>query len=396
MLESLAYIFLLSMALGYIFTRLRLPALIGMLIAGMALGGHGMGLLDESLMAISLPVRQIALVVILMRAGLALNVGDLRQVGRSATMLCFVPACFEIVGFTLLGTLAFDIPLLDAAIMGAVVAAVSPAVVVPKMLDLMARGEGSKKGIPQMIMAGGSVDDVFVIVVFTALISLAQGGEVSLLSFAQVPISIVLGLFVGVASGSLLVAYFKRFHIRDSLKLLIMLSTSFLLMSAEGVLKSRWGVSMSALLAVMTIGATTLRQYPALAHRLSSKFSKLWVAAEIMLFVFVGASVDLDYAWAAGVWAVVLILGAMAFRMSGVYVSMVGSSLNIRERLFCMIAYSPKATVQAAIGSIPLALGLPCGEMVLTVAVLAILITAPLGAIGIDLTHKKLLTNEPH
>ena len=389
MLTSLALIFLLGLSLGYIFNKLRLPALLGMLITGIVLGPYVLNLISPSLLGISVELRQVALVIILMRAGLALDIKDLKKVGRPAILMCFLPACFEIAGMILIAPKLLGISVLDAAIMGAVVAAVSPAIIVPKMLYLMENKIGTKKGIPQMIMAGGSVDDVFVIVMFTAFTTLATGGEVSAGSFVQIPVSIITGLFLGIATGWGLVKFFKRFHMRDSIKVLIMMSVAFLFLAVEGWLKGT--VAVSGLLSVMAMGATILKFYPVLANRISPKFSKLWVAAEIILFVMVGATVDIKFATAAGVAAVAVIFFALVFRMVGVFMCMLKTKLNMKERLFCMIAYIPKATVQAAIGSLPLAMGLPCGKIVLTVAVLAILITAPLGAFGIDMTYKKLL-----
>lgn len=389
MLTSLAYIFLLGMLLGSIFKKIRLPALLGYLIIGIVLGPHVLDMLDGSILSISADLRQLALIIILTRAGLALDLKDLEKVGRPAILMCFVPACFEIGGMVILAPMLLGIPLLDAAIMGAVLAAVSPAVVVPKMLYLMENEYGTNHSIPQMIMAGASVDDVFVIVMFTAFTGLAKGETISALSFAQIPVSIVTGLAVGVLTGFLLSRFFKKVHIRDSAKVIILLSISFLLVAAENRLEGI--IPFSGLLAVMAAGMSIQRQRQEVAVRLSAKFSKLWVAAEVLLFVLVGAMVDINYALAAGGTAVLLIFGALVFRMTGVFVCLLKTKLNIRERIFCMIAYMPKATVQAAIGSLPLAMGLPCGQIVLTVAVLAILITAPLGAFGIDLTHKKLL-----
>lgn len=389
MLTSLAYIFLLGMLLGSIFKKIRLPALLGYLIIGIVLGPHVLDMLDGSILSISADLRQLALIIILTRAGLALDLKDLEKVGRPAILMCFVPACFEIGGMVILAPMLLGIPLLEAAIMGAVLAAVSPAVVVPKMLYLMESEYGTNHSIPQMIMAGASVDDVFVIVMFTAFTGLAKGETISALSFAQIPVSIVTGLAVGVLTGFLLSGFFKKVHIRDSSKVIILLSISFLLVAAENKLEGI--VPFSGLLAVMAAGMSIQRQRQEVAVRLSAKFSKLWVAAEVLLFVLVGATVDINYALAAGGTAILLIFGALVFRMTGVFVCLLKTKLNIRERIFCMIAYMPKATVQAAIGSLPLAMGLPCGQIVLTVAVLAILITAPLGAFGIDLTHKKLL-----
>ncbi len=392
MLTSLAYLFIAGVSLGLLFNKLRLPSLVGMLLAGILLGPSVLNMLDGALLGISIELRQIALVVILLRAGLALNLADLKQVGRPAMLLCFVPACFEIGGVMLLAPALLGVSLLEAAIIGAVVAAVSPAVIVPKMLNLMERRLGSAKGIPQMIMAGGSVDDVFVIVLFTAFTTLALGGEVSATTLLNIPISIITGAALGAISGVGFTALFKRFHTRDSIKLLTLLSITFLFLALESWAKET--LSISGLLAVMVMGITILWRHPELAKRLSAKLNKVWVAAEVLLFVLVGASVDISYALAAGVIAIVLIFGAMFFRMSGVFVSMCGSPLSVKERLFCMIAYTPKATVQAAIGSLPLAMGLPSGEIVLTVAVLAINITAPLGAVGSDISSERLLSKE--
>ena len=392
MLTSLAFIFLLGLSLGYVFMKLKLPALIGMLLTGIALGPYVLNLLEPSLLSVSVDLRQLALVIILTRAGLALDIKDLMKVGRPALLMCFVPACFEIAGMMLIAPPLLGISLLDAAIMGTVVAAVSPAIIVPKMLHLMDQKYGTSKSIPQLIMAGGSVDDVFVIVMFTAFTGLALGGNISAVSFLQIPVSILSGLVLGVLLGWLLTRYFKRYHMRDSVKVLIILSVSFLLVALERVLKGI--LPVSGLLAVMALGATLLKNYEVLALRLSAKFSKLWVGAEILLFVLVGATVDIKYAVGAGLSAVVVILFSLLFRMAGVFVCMIRTQLTLKERVFCMIAYLPKATVQAAIGSLPLAMGLPCGKIVLTVAVLAILITAPLGAFGIDMTYKRLLEKE--
>lgn len=392
MLTSLALIFLLGLALGYCFTKMRLPALLGMLFTGILLGPYVLNLLDGIILQISPALRQLALVIILMRAGLALNLEDLKKVGRPAVLLSFLPASCEIGGMMLLAPSLLNISLLDAAIMGAVVAAVSPAVIVPKMLSLMENGYGTRKGIPQMIMAAASVDDVFVIVLFTAFTGLALSGEISALQFLDVPVSIATGLCCGVLVGYLLSCYFKKFHMRDSIKVIILLSISFLLMALEKTLES-W-LSLSGLLAIMAMGAMLLRHHDIAAKRLSAKFTKLWVAAEILLFVLVGATVDVGYALQAGIPVILLIMGVICFRMLGVYLSLLGTALSNKERLFCMIAYIPKATVQAAIGGLPLAMGLSCGKTVLTVAVLAILITAPIGAFGIDHTHRRLLDKE--
>ena len=338
----------------------------------------------------SADLRQIALIIILTRAGLNLDLEDLKKVGRPAALLCFVPATFEIVGMLLLAPRLLGISLLEAAIMGTVVAAVSPAVVVPGMLKLMEEGYGTKKSIPQMIMAGASVDDVFVIVLFTSFTSLAGGGKISAWDFVRIPTSIVLGLAGGILCGIVLAVFFRKVHMRDSVKVIIILSLSFLLVTLEHSLTGI--VGFSGLLAVMSMGAALQKGRKEAAVRLSTKYSKLWVAAELLLFVLVGAAVDIPYAFGAGVAAIAVILGVLVFRMLGVLVCLLGTDLNKKEKLFGMFAYMPKATVQAAIGSVPLAMGLACGNMVLTVAVLAILITAPVGAFLIDSTYKKLLS----
>lgn len=389
MLTSLALIFLVGMSLGWLVTRLRLPSLLGMLLTGILLGPYVLNLLDDSILGISADLRQLALIIILTRAGLSLNIEDLKKVGRPAVLLCFVPACFEMVGMIVLAPRLLGLSVLDAAILGAVVAAVSPAVIVPKMLRLMELGYGARNSIPQMLLAGASVDDVFVIVMFTAFTGLAQGGTVSPTTFVQIPVSIVTGIAVGLAAGIAFGAVYRRIHVRDSVKVVVLLSLSFLFVALENAIKGI--VPFSGLLAVMSCGIAINRRRPELASRLSGKYNRLWVAAEVLLFVLVGATVDISYAAAAGAAAVLAVLGALVFRMVGVFVCVLGTKLSRKERLFCMLAYTPKATVQAAIGSVPLSLGLGCGQIVLTVAVVAILLTAPLGAFAIDLTYRRLL-----
>lgn len=389
MLTSLALIFLVGMSLGWLVTRLRLPSLLGMLLTGILLGPYVLNLLDDSILGISADLCQLALIIILTRAGLSLNIEDLKKVGRPAVLLCFVPACFEMVGMIVLAPRLLGLSVLDAAILGAVIAAVSPAVIVPKMLRLMELGYGARNSIPQMLLAGASVDDVFVIVMFTAFTGLAQGGTVSPTTFVQIPVSIVTGIAVGLAAGIAFGAVYRRIHVRDSVKVVVLLSLSFLFVALENAVKGI--VPFSGLLAVMSCGIAINRRRPELASRLSGKYNRLWVAAEVLLFVLVGATVDISYAAAAGAAAALAVLGALVFRMVGVFVCVLGTKLSRKERLFCMLAYTPKATVQAAIGSVPLSLGLGCGQIVLTVAVVAILLTAPLGAFAIDLTYRRLL-----
>lgn len=391
MLTSLAIIFLFGLTLGALFNKLKMPALLGMLLTGIVLGPHALNLLDPKILSISDDLRELALVIILMRAGLSLDLASLKQVGRPAVMMCCVPALFEIAGAIVFGRM-IGLSLLDSAIVGAILGAVSPAVVVPRMVKLMDEHRGTAKGIPQMILVGSSADDVFVIVIFTSLLTLAQGGQVSGMEFLKIPEAIALGLVLGVFVGCVLAAFFKRVHMRDTTKVLILLGFSFLFLELEEDLKPY--VSMSGLLAIMALGSTIYKRKESLALRLSSKFSKLWVGAEIFLFVLIGAMVDVRYAMHAGVAAAVLIVGALVFRMAGVGVCMIKTKLNLKETAFCMIAYTPKATVQAVLGAMPLAAGLPAGMQILTIAVLAILITAPLGAIGIDATEKRFLTQD--
>lgn len=389
MLLSIALILLLGLLLGSLFSKIKLPSLLGMILVGIVLGPHALNLIDGSILNISADLRQIALVIILTRAGLSLDLSDLKKVGRPAVLMCFVPACVEMAGTVLLAPALLGITRLEAAIMGSVIAAVSPAVIVPRMIRLMEEGYGTKKSIPQLLLAGASVDDVFVIVMFTAFTSLASTGDVSPVSFLQIPISIVLGIVVGAVVGMLLIIFFKAFHMRDSVKLLIILSFSFLLIEMQNRLEGI--VPISGLLAIMSLGIVIRQKYDILARRLSGKYNKLWVGAEVFLFVLVGATVDLHYAIAAGIGAVILVLGALVFRMAGVALCLIKTDLNWKERIFCMVSYAPKATVQAAIGALPLSMGLPCGQIVLTVAVLSILITAPFGAICIDNLYKKFL-----
>lgn len=389
MLWSLALVFLGGLLAGEVFRRLRLPPLLGMLLVGIAFGPYALGLLDDSLLAISADLRKIALIIILTRAGLSLDIGDLRKVGRSAVLLCFVPATFEIIGTVILAPRLLGVSVLEAAIIGSVIAAVSPAVVVPRMLRLMDEGYGSGQGIPQMILAGASVDDVYVIVLFSSFTSLASGGTLSPLDFVRIPTSLVLGIAAGVLCGLALAWWFSHVHMRDSIKVVIFLALSFVLVTIEDHCTGIIG--FSGLLAVMSMGIMLGRRIPVVSKRLSAKYDRLWVGAELLLFVLVGAMVNVAYVAYAGVAAILLILGAMVFRMAGVFASVLGTKLNGKERAFCMLAYTPKATVQAAIGGVPLAMGLACGETVLTVAVLAILITAPFGAIAIDCTYKKWL-----
>lgn len=390
MLLSIALILLVGMSMGWICRKIKLPSLLGMLITGIVLGPYVLNVLDIKLLGISADLRKIALIIILTRAGLGLDLASLKKIGRPAVLMCFVPATFELAGMLLLAPRLMGMSLLEAAVMGAVLAAVSPAVVVPRMVKLMEEGYGVKEGIPQLILAGASVDDVYVIVLFSTFSGMMQGEGASVIRFVNIPVSIILGIIIGLTIGVLLAFYFQKVHIRDTAKVLIILGISFLLAAAEDSLTTP--VTFSALIAIMFIGVGLQRKREAVAKRLAVKYGKLWVAAEVFLFVLVGATVNIGYLGRVGVRALLMIAGALLFRMAGVWVCLLGTGLKTGEKAFTMLAYTPKATVQAAIGGIPLALGFACGDTVLTVAVLAIVLTAPLGAFAIDLSYRKLLT----
>ena len=398
MLTSLSFIFLVGLAMGAICQKLKLPRIIGMLATGIVLGPYVLDLLDPSILSISSDLRKMALIIILLKAGLSLNLEDLKKVGRPAIMMAFVPATFELIGYLVFAPVILGITRVEAAVMGSVLAAVSPAVVVPRMVQLMENKYGTEKAIPQMIMAGASCDDIFVIVLFTTFLSMAQGGSADIKAFVNIPISIILGIILGAIVGYLLylffeTAYAKKHYVRNSMKVIIVLGFSFLLIAIEGWLEGK--IAVSGLLAVVSMACVLKMKCTSfVSKRLSEKFGKLWLVAEVILFVLVGAAVDIRYTLDAGLAAVAMIFAALIFRSFGVWLCTVKTSLTLKERAFCVIAYLPKATVQAAIGSVPFAAGLPCGKIVLSVAVMAIIITAPLGAFGMDFTYKKFLNKE--
>ena len=398
MLTSLALVFLAGLAAAAVCSAIKLPRIIGMLLVGIVLGPHILNVLDDSILSISSELRQMALIIILLKAGLSLNLSDLRQVGRPAVLLSCLPATCELAGYILLAPYLLGVNRIEAAVMGAVLAAVSPAVVVPRMVFLMENRWGTDKSIPQMLLAGASCDDIYVIVLFTTFTGIAQGGNARAADFLNIPVSIVLGIAVGAAAGYALSRFFEaafaRNHmVRGSVRVIIVLSVSFLLVALETVLKGR--IALSGLLAVTSMACMLARKTTGeVRARLSEKFGKLWIAAELILFVLVGAAVDIQYVSETGLAAVLMVFAALIFRAAGVVLCLAGTKLSRRERLFCVIAYLPKATVQAAIGSVPLAMGLPCGKIVLSVTVLAILITAPLGALGMDAAYRKLLKYE--
>ena len=398
MLASLSLIFLVGLAMGAICQKLKMPRIIGMLVTGIVLGPYVLDFLDPSILSISSELRKLALIIILLKAGLSLDLKDLKKAGRPAILMSFVPATCEIAGYILFAPLLLGINRIEAAVMGAVLGAVSPAVVIPRMVMLMEEKYGTKKAIPQMIMAGASCDDIFVIVLFTTFLSMAQGGSADIIDFVNIPVSIVLGILLGAVTGYGLYLFFETSYahkhcVRNSTKVIIVLGFSMLLVSVEGWLEGK--VSVSGLLAVVSMACVIkIKSTAFVSKRLSEKFGKLWIAAEVVLFVLVGAAVDIRYTLSAGIAAVFMIFIALIFRTVGVLICTIKTKLNMKERIFCVIAYLPKATVQAAIGSVPLAAGLACGRIILSVAVLAIIITAPLGALGIDNTYKKLLEKE--
>lgn len=398
MLTSLSLIFLVGLAMAAICQQLKLPRIIGMLITGVVLGPYVLDFLDPTILSISSDLRHIALIIILIKAGLSLNLSDLKRVGRPAIMMSFIPASFEIIAFSLFAPYILGITKIEAAIMGAVLSAVSPAVVIPRMVQLIDTNYGTKKSIPQLIMASASCDDIFVIVLFTTFVGMAQGGSAQISALINIPSSIILGIALGIITGFIMSIFFEtaynhKHYVRNSMKVIIILGASFMLISIENALKGI--ISVSGLLAIVSMACTLkARCIATVAKRLSEKFGKLWLAAEVVLFVLIGAAVDIRYTLNAGVMAIAMIFIALLFRSVGVCICLLGTPLSLKERLFCIIAYLPKATVQAAIGSVPLALGLSCGKIVLSVAVLAIIITAPLGAIGIDISYKHLLKKE--
>lgn len=395
MILSLGLILIVGMVFAKIFDKLKLPRIIGMLLTGIILGPQVLNLLDTNILKISPDLRTIALIVILLKAGLSLDIGDLKKVGRSAVLLSFLPASFEILAYAIFVPKILGLNLIDGLLMGAVMAAVSPAIVVPRMVKLIDKGYGKDESVPQMVLAGASCDDVFVLVLFSSFLSMAKGSEFSFKSLLKVPVSIILGIGFGIVIGYLLYLFFERrykngSYIRNSSKVIIILALAFLLVSLEGLVKEI--IPISGLLAVIAMASSyKIKADDGVVERLSEKFAKLWIFAEILLFVLVGAEVDIKYMTGIGFAGVVLIFLGLLIRSIGVFISVAGSRLNKSEKIFTILAYTPKATVQAAIGSVALANGIGTGMAILSIAVLGIIITAPLGAILIDKSYKKLL-----
>lgn len=389
---SLVIILISGFLVGWMFEKIKLPKIVGMIIVGILIGPSFFNIIDETVLSMSATLRMIALVIILTRSGLSLNIQNLKKIGRPAILMCIVPALFEIAAVTVLAPILLGVSIIEALLIGSVIAAVSPAIVVPRMIKLKAEGYGNNKHIPELIMAGASADDILVIVLFYAFLGFAQGNALSTWSMVQVPLSIVLGIGIGVGVGFLLNLLFKYVHAYRVVKILLMLTISFILVYLETALAIY--VPFSALISIMTMGMVILIKNEVVASDIEKGYQKIWLFFEIILFVLVGMTVDINYAMNAGFMPVVVLMIALIFRMLGVYVSLLFTELNYRERLFTMMSYIPKATVQASIGATALSLGLPVGALVLTVAVMSILITAPLGAILIDFSYKKLLMHQ--
>lgn len=390
MTTSIALIIILGLLANYLFMKLKLPGLLGMLILGIIMGPYVFNQLDESILIISSDLRKLALIIILLRAGLGISKSNLNKVGKTAIKMSFIPGLLE--GFSIAGMsmLIFDLSFIEGGILGFIIAAVSPAVVVPSMLNFISDKIGTKKSIPTLILASASVDDVVAITIFTAFLGLYSGSKVNIgIQLLNIPFSILLGITIGIILGLGLVWMFNKYHIRDTKKVLIILGIAILLTSTEELLSGV--IPIASLLGVMTIGFILLEKKENVAKRLALKYNKIWIFAEILLFVLIGSQVNINVAFESGFKGLIIIAIGLTARGIGVLISTAGTNLNKKERLFCIIAYIPKATVQAAIGAIPLSLGIPSGDLILALAVLSILITAPLGLIGINIGSKKLL-----
>jgi NhaP-type Na+/H+ or K+/H+ antiporter len=390
MATSLAIIILFGLLANTLFTKMKLPGLLGMIIIGIILGPYVLNWISPDLLRVSGDFRQIALIIILLRAGLGISSDDLKRIGKPALKLSCIPGIFEGLTIAFISTRFLGFSFIEGGILGFILAAVSPAVIVPLMLDFQERKLGTNKGIPTLILAGASIDDVFAITIFSTFMGLYSGNHINIgIKLLNIPVSIILGIIIGIIIGFILVKVFERYHIRDTKKVLLILGCAILLNALEQVMKNK--IEIAGLLGVMALGFILLEKRPIVAKRLSLKFNKIWVFAEILLFVLVGAQVNIAVAYNAGLQGLAIIIIGLIGRSIGVYISLLGTNLNWKERLFCIISYIPKATVQAAIGAVPLSIGVESGEIILAIAVLAILITAPLGAIGIKITGDKLL-----
>ena len=390
MISSLALIFLLSLLVGELFHKVQLPKIIGMLLVGIIIGPYALNLLSPAILNISAELRKIALIIILIKAGLTLELSSLKKASRPAILLSFLPATFEVIAITIFAPIIFNISRLEAALLGAVLGAVSPAVVVPKMTELIEKGYGKDKSIPEMILAGASLDDIFVIVLFSSFLSANQSGAIDLLSFASIPISIASGVTLGTLTGLIVSNVFKSYSMASEARTIVVLALAFALTALEELIKAY--LPLSSLLAVVAMAATIkLKSSKEITNEIAKDHSRLWLGAQALLFTLIGAAVDIRYTLNAGYSAILLLFISLLIRSIGVLLALLFTPLNKKERLFTIFAYLPKATVQAAIGGIPLAMGLSCGSLVLSIAVLSILITAPLGAFLMDISYKKLL-----
>lgn len=392
MLFSIALILFLGFLVGLVFEKIKIPKLVGMILVGIIIGPYSLNLIDQSIISVSTELRQIALIIILTRAGLSLNFSSLKKIGRPAILMCFIPATFEIIGTTLLAPSLLNISTFEALLLGSVLGAVSPAVIVPRMIRLQKEGYGAQHKVPNLILAGSSADDIYVIILFYAFLGLVENNKFNTSSLISIPVSIILGIILGIIIGVILNVIFKKFICNLTYKILITLCASFFMVTLESLLKKY--ISISSLLGVMSYGMVLLSSNKKVAKELEEGYNNLWLFFEIFLFVLVGATVSVDYAISSGINAVILLFLALLFRTIGVLVCLIKTNLTKKEVLFSMISYIPKATVQASIGGIALSKGLACGNLVLSMAVLSILITAPIGAFGIDLLYKKLLKIE--
>lgn len=391
---SLSLILLIGVVVDLVFEKINIPSLIGLLLLG--LGLNQLGLIDESILEISSDLRKIALIIILLKAGLSLDFNILKRVGRPAILMCFVPATFEIIGFAIFGPMILNLSFVESLLIGSVLGAVSPAIVIQRMTNLIDRGIGVKKGIPQMLIAGSSADDIYCIVIFTALAGMLANNDFNALSFIKIPSSIILGIGVGIALGFIFSFLFSKMHVRDSVKLTLLIGVSFLLVFIEDLLNNSV-ISISSYLAVIAMGLVIFSKKQVVANRLTSKCNKIWIVAEIFLFVLVGASMKIDALANAGLSIAATIIIALLFRMLGTLFCLIKTNLNLKERLFVMLSEIPKATVQAAIGGSLIGMvgiNQDYANLVLTVSVLAIIISAPVGALAMDLSYKRLLTND--
>ncbi len=387
---SIAYIIVFGFIGNTIFKWLKLPGLLGMILAGILIGPFGFDLLEDSLMAISSDLRTIALIIILLRAGLGLHRTTLKKIGKRAVLLSVIPGILEGTTVILMAMLFLDMPFVEAGMLGFVLAAVSPAVIVPSMLLLMKRHIGEKKHIPALILSAASIDDVIAITIFSSFLSLYVSTNINIVyQVISVPVSIILGIILGIGMGILIMILFKKYHMRDSQKTTLLIAISILMVGFSNLVNNQ--IHIAALLGVMTIGIVITEMKNTLGTRLSIKFEKVWVLAEVFLFVLVGAEVDVQAGLSIGVIGIVIIFGGLLMRTLGVFIALLGKTYLMKEKLFIAIAYTPKATVQAAIGALPLSVGVASGDTILAFAVLSILITAPLGAIGINKTAVSLL-----